>query len=195
MSWFSRLTNVFRPSRVNRDLDDELLFHIEVRTEEFVRLGMTREEASLAARRDLGHVERVKEDCREAGISQPLDSTLQDIRYGLRVLRKNPGFASMAIVTLALGIGVNTAIFSVVYGVLLRPLPYQHGGQLVVIHQQAKRANRPDIPFSVKEILDYRNQNHTLDAVVEHHSMFFLLMGPDWAERVQTAVVDRKSVV
>jgi predicted permease len=189
MSWLSRLTNVFRSSHVDRDLDDELLFHIEARTEEFVRRGMTREEASHAARQDLGAVERVKEECRDAGISQLLETTLQDVRYGLRVLRKNPGFSCMAIVTLALGIGVNTAIFSVVYGVLLRPLPYQHGGQLVVIHQQATRANRPNIPFSVKEILDYRNQTHTLDAVVEHHSMFFLLMGPDWAERVQTAVV------
>src|ERR1700730_6124680 len=189
MSWSSRLTNVFRSSHMDRDLDDELLFHIEARTEEFVRRGMTREEAARMARHDLGAVERVKEDCREAGISRLLETTLQDVRYGLRVLRKNPGFSCMAIVTLALGIGVNTAIFSVVYGVLLRPLPYQHGGQLVVIHQQAARANRPDIPFSVKEILDYRSQNHTLDAVVEHHSMFFLLMGPDWAERVQTAVV------
>jgi putative ABC transport system permease protein len=189
MSWLSRLTNVFRTSRVNRDLDDELLFHIDARTEEFVRRGMTREQALQAARQDLGGIERVKEECGDAGISRLLETTLQDVRYGLRVLRKNPGFSCMAIVTLALGIGVNTAIFSVVYGVLLRPLPYQHGGQLVVIHQQAARANRPDIPFSVKEILDYRSQNHTLDAVVEHHSMFFLLMGPDWTERVQTAVV------
>ena len=189
MSWMSRLTNVFRSSRLNRDLDDELRFHIEARTEEFVRRGMTREEAARTALRDIGPAERVKEECREAGVSQLLDTTWQDVRYGLRVLRKNPGFSSMAIVTLALGIGVNTAIFSVVYGVLLRPLPYQHGGQLVVIQQQATRGNRPNIPFSVKEILDYRDQNHTLDAVVEHHSMFFLLMGPDWAERVQTAVV------
>src|SRR6266576_5472859 len=189
MSWLSRLTNVFRTSRVNRDLDDELLFHIDARTEEFVRRGLTREQALQAARQDLGGIERVKEECRDAGISRLLETALQDVRYGLRVLLKNPGFSCMAIVTLALGIGVNTAIFSVVYGVLLRPLPYQHGGQLVVIHQQAARANRPDIPFSVKEILDYRSQNHTLDAVVEHHSMFFLLMGPDWAERVQTAVV------
>src|SRR6266853_2220299 len=189
MSWLSRLTNVFRTGRVNRDLDDELLFHIDARTEEFVRRGLTREQALQAAREDLGGIARVKEECRDAGISRLLETTLQDVRYGLRVLRKNPGFSCMAIVTLALGIGVNTAIFSVVYGVLLRPLPYQNGGQLVIIHQQAGQGHQANVPFSVKEVFDYRDQNHTLESVVEHHTMFFLLLGKDTAERVQTAVV------
>ncbi len=114
---------------------------------------------------------------------------LQDIRHGLRVLFKNPGFALIAIVTLALGIGANAAIFSVVYGVLLRPLPYQNGGRLVVLHQQAPKANALDVPFSAKEIFDYRDHSHTLDSVVEHHSMSFLLLTNDSAERVSTAVV------
>jgi hypothetical protein len=104
-------------------------------------------------------------------------------------LLKNPGFTTVAIVTLALGIGVNKAVFSVVYGILLRPLPYQQGGRLVVLHQQANRLHVPDFPFSAKEIVDYRDQNHTLDAVVEHHTMTFLLLSKDGAERVDTAVV------
>src|SRR5258706_4278709 len=116
-------------------------------------------------------------------------SLLQDIRYGLRVLLKNPGFSLAAIVTLALGIGVNAAIFSVVYGVLLRPLPYQHGGRLVVLNQEVPRANAGTIPFSAHDVFDYRDNNKTLDAVVEHHTMNFLLLGPDSAERVNTAVV------
>ena len=77
MSWMSRLTNVFRSSRLNRDLDDELRFHIEARTEEFVSRGMTREEAARAAQHDIGPAERVKEECREAGVSQLLDTTWQ----------------------------------------------------------------------------------------------------------------------
>jgi len=118
-----------------------------------------------------------------------LPSLFQDVRYGVRVLIKNPGFSLAAIVTLALGIGVNAAIFSVVYGVLLRPLPYQHGDRLVVLHQEVPRTNAGDIPFSVHDIVDYRTNNKTLDDVVEHHTMNFLLLGPDSAERVNTAVV------
>jgi putative ABC transport system permease protein len=118
-----------------------------------------------------------------------LEETLQDVRYGLRVLLKNRGFALAAVLTLALGIGANAAIFSLVYGVLLRPLPYHNGGRLVVLHQHAARAGQNEVPFSVKEIFDYRDHNHTLAAVVEHHSMNFLLLGKDSAERVNTAVV------
>jgi len=118
-----------------------------------------------------------------------LRETLQDVRYGVRVLVKNRGFALAAVLTLALGIGANAAIFSLVYGVLLRPLPYRNGGRLVVLHQQAAKANQPDVPFGAQEIFDYRDNSKALDAVVEHHSMNFLLLGPDWAERVNTAVV------
>jgi putative ABC transport system permease protein len=117
------------------------------------------------------------------------ENTLQDVRYGLRVLQKNRAFSLAAILTLALGIGANAAIFSLVYGVLLRPLPYQNGGRLVVVHQKSSRTNQPNLPFSAQEIFDYRDNSHTLSGLVEHHTMNFLLLGKDSAERVNTAVV------
>jgi len=112
----------------------------------------------------------------------------QDIKFGLRVLRRNPGFTLTAVITLALGIGANTAIFSVIYGVLLRPLPYKDGNRLVVVNQQARLNNANSLGFSVKEFQDYRDQNKTME-MVEHHAMSFILYGRDEPERVQTSVV------
>ena len=100
---------------------------------------------------------------------------------------QSPGFSGAAILTLALGIG-NTTIFGVVTGAAA-PLPYRDGGQLVVLHQQARAAHLDDLTFSVKEIQDYCDRNHTLTGIVEHHTMNFLLLGKDTAERVETAVV------
>jgi putative ABC transport system permease protein len=117
------------------------------------------------------------------------ESLAQDLRYGVRVLLKNRGFTLAAVITLALGIGANTAIFSVIYGVLLRPLPYRDGEQLVVVHQQARLAKVDDMGFSAKEFFDYRDQNKTMESVVEHHSMSFILFGREEPERVQTGVV------
>lgn len=112
----------------------------------------------------------------------------QDVRFGMRVLRRNPGFTLTAIITLALGIGANTALFSVIYGVLLRPLPYREGDRLVVLNQQARLNNVNSLGFSVKEFQDYRDQNKTMD-MVEHHAMSFILYGRIEPERVQTSVV------
>ena len=112
----------------------------------------------------------------------------QDVRFGLRVLRRNPGFTLTALITLALGIGANTAIFSMIYGVLLRPLPYRDGQRLVVLNQQARLNNVNSLGFSVKEFQDYRDQNKTME-LVEHHAMSFILYGRGEPERVQTSVV------
>jgi putative ABC transport system permease protein len=117
------------------------------------------------------------------------ESVWRDVRYGLRVLRRSPGFTLAAVLTLALGIGANTAIFSVIYGVLLRPLPYREGERLVVVRQQARLNNVNSLGFSPQEFFDYRDQNKTMESMVEHHSMNFILYGRDEPERVQTGVV------
>jgi putative ABC transport system permease protein len=113
----------------------------------------------------------------------------QDTRYALRMMRKNLGYTAVAVMTLALGVGVNTAIFSVIHGTLLRPLPYVRGDQLVILRQQALKAGISDLTYSVAEVNDYRQQNHTLSGVVEYHHMQFTLFGRGEAERVQTGVV------
>jgi putative ABC transport system permease protein len=112
-----------------------------------------------------------------------------DCAYAFRMMRKNIGFTVVAILTLALGIGANTAIFSVVHSVLLQSLPYPQGQQLIFIRQQEKKIGVDDLSFSVKEIEDYRAQNRTLSGLVEYHAMSFTLFGHGDPERVRTGVV------
>jgi putative ABC transport system permease protein len=113
----------------------------------------------------------------------------QDAGFALRMMRKNPGFTLAAVLTLGLGIGANSAIFSVVNAVLLKPLPYEHGDRLVTLQQQAPRAGMLNQPFSVAETNDYRTQSHSLDGLVEYHNMNFILLGRSEPERVETGVV------
>ena len=117
------------------------------------------------------------------------DILVSDLGYALRMMRKNPGFTAVAILTLALGIGANTAIFSVVHAVLLRPLPYPDGQQLVFLRQPQQKLGIEDIQFSVHEIQDYREQNHSLSGLVEFHAMSFILYGHGDPDRVRTGVV------
>jgi hypothetical protein len=128
----NRLRVLFRRGRLERDLDDELAFHLAMR-EEQVRHGGGRPEVEPATSRQFGSVLRVKEQSSDAWVFAWLESLLQDVRFAVRALTRNPGLAAVAIMTLALGIGANTAIFSVVNGVLLRPLPYVEPNGLVRI--------------------------------------------------------------
>lgn len=118
-----------------------------------------------------------------------IESLFQDVRFALRTLAASPGFTLVAVVTLTLGIGANTAIFSLVHGILLDPLPYRQGDQLVVVRQQAPKAELNNVLFSVKEVYDYRDENQSLSDLVEHHSMTFTLLGRDAPERVSVGVV------
>ncbi|MEM7585839.1 MAG: ABC transporter permease [Acidobacteriota bacterium] len=114
---------------------------------------------------------------------------MQELRYALRTLSSSPGFTAVAVLTLALGIGANTAIFSLIQGVLLRPLPYLDEDNLVVLRQSAPKAEIANLPFSVQEVYDYREQAASLEAMVEYHTMTFTLLGRGEPERVVTGVV------
>ena len=121
--------------------------------------------------------------------AEHLSMLRQDVRYALRMMRKNVSYTAIAVITLALGIGANTAIVSVINAVLLKPLPYQQGDQLVMLHQRAEKAGLDGIGYSVPEIKDYRQQNSSLSDLVEYHGMQFTLLSKDEATRVRTGVV------
>ena len=186
MPMLSRMTrlwrNFFAKRRNDRDLDDEVHSYVDLLAEEKMREGMRPDEARRTARIELGGVEQVKEDVREVRAGAWLDIVFQDIRYGARMLRKNPGFTAVAILTLALGIGANTAIFSVVSAVLLRPLPYANPQQLIVLRETTQSVG-PHSP-SYPDFLDWRKQSRTFSQMAAINNREFNLSGVAQPENI-----------
>jgi predicted permease len=148
-----RLRSIFRRSQVEQELDEEIRYHIERQTEEHISKGMTEEEARSAALRAMGGVERRKEECRDMRRVRWIEDLMQDARFGLRTLVRSPGFTAVATLSLALGIGANTAIFSLVDAVLLKSLPVKNPEQLVALDAIYQRGERRNFSYLLFERL------------------------------------------
>jgi putative ABC transport system permease protein len=169
MYWFrlirARLRGLLRRRSVEREMEEELRFHVRMRAEENVRRGMTPEEAERAAERSFGQLARVKEYCRDIKGGGLLETLLQDVKFGARTLRKSRGFTLVAVLTLAIGIGANTAIFSVVEAVLLRQLPYPEADRLVVVWENNRMRARPHNVVNQGNFLDWREQSKSFEGM------------------------------
>jgi putative ABC transport system permease protein len=171
-----------RREKMMRDLDEDIRAHIEIETQDNIARGMNPEDARHAAIKKFGNVARVKEDTRKVWTLVWLENFLQDARYGLRSLRKTPGFTAIAILTLALGIGANAAIFSVVYAVLLRPLPYRDAAHLVVLRETTPKVGKVGVSYPNFE--DWRAQSKTIPQMAQVTQVGFTLTGATQAESV-----------
>lgn len=186
-----RLRTLVERRRFERDLDEELRFHLEMEVRKNVERGMDPSEARYAAERAFGGVARVKEAVRVIRGFAFFDSLDQDLRSAVRALSKSKGLAFVVAGTLALGVGVNTAIVSVIQEVLLQPLPYADASRVVLIDRRASSAGEEatSLPFSVPELEAYRRWSRSLESIVEYHTMPFTLLGDGSPERVDTGVV------
>src|SRR5579864_8539398 len=157
-----RLRSLARRARVEDDLDHELAYHMERQVQENIARGMPPGDARMAARRALDGITGIQEECRDMRRVNQVETIVGDLKYALRTLGRTPGFTVIIVMTLALAIGANSAIFSVIEGVLLRPLPYAQPDRIVRIFLSAQ--NYPKFPLNPFDLRDMRDRNRTFDA-------------------------------
>jgi predicted permease len=175
VSWVTRISNLFRRNRIDDELEEELQFHLDARTRDNLSAGMNGEAAQHDARRRFGNATLAKERAQEMNIVVSIETIGRDLRYALRSLRKSPGFTVVAILTLALGIGANTAVFSIVDAALLRPLPYRNADRLVMIAQR--------LPKELVPAFDTYREFEEWD---RSSKSFETMAAATWAGRLQT---------
>jgi putative ABC transport system permease protein len=193
MTYFAKarslLRNLFSSRGVETDLDREVRSHLEMLTEENPQAGMTMDEAQRAGHMALGGVEQVKEQVRDQRIGKWLYAVLSDCRFALRQLRKSPAFTAVAVLTLALGIGANTAVFSILDTVLIRPLPYPHAERLVKADVYNLKSGDLYGKTSYPDFVDWSEQNHFFDHLSAYEDKSFNLAGTSLPEHVKGQVV------
>ena len=184
-----RLRALFFRSRLEDDLDEEVRFHLERETDENLARGMGREEARLAALRSFGGVERVKEESRDERGIRLWDELCQDLRYGMRMLLKKPGFTVIVVVTLALGIGANSAIFSVINALLLNPFPLKNLGRLVLVRESFPHQGIKATAVSPADYLDWCDQNSVFAKIAAYRGKDVTITGTIGPESVRSSFV------
>jgi putative ABC transport system permease protein len=167
-SLYRRLRALLRSESIHGEIDEEMRFHVEMRTEENVRRGMSPPEARREAERRFGGLTRMKEQGYEVRGGRWLETFWRDCRYGARSLRKSPGFTFVAVLTLALGIGVNTAIFSVVNAVLINPLPYREADRLVQFWETNPLKNWTQATVAPANLFDWQEQSQSFTEIAAY---------------------------
>jgi putative ABC transport system permease protein len=186
MRWYQRL---FRRGRTERQLDAELRFHLEQQENKYIVAGMAPEEARRRARLEFGGLDQVKEECRDVGAARFLETLIQDLRYGLRQLRRNPGFTATAALMLALGIGATTAMFSIVDCVLLRPLPFPRSDRLVTLSDilEGAHVGTNGVGVTAPDILAYTRYTHSFQSLGGYQRVQYELSGVGEPTQVDAA--------
>ena len=177
-----RVRSLFRRETVESEMEDELRFHSEHQIEKYLKTGMSRGEALRRLHMEFGGLEQVKEDCREARGVSLIESLVQDLRYGFRTLARIAGFTAVAVLTLALGIGANTAIFSVVYGILLQPLPFRDASRLVLLNETTPLVGNMSVNYP--NFLDWRAQSRTFSEMAAVGGVHFNMAGISQPENI-----------
>jgi predicted permease len=180
--------NLLHKERAEQELAEELQSYLELLIEVKVKEGLTPAEARRAALIEVGGVEQVKERVREVRMGQTVERVWQDVRFGMRMFRKNPGFTAIAIITLALGIGANTAIFSLVNALLLRPLPYAESEQLVLLAEKSREGERLAVPYP--NFVDWRLRAQSFAGMAATGPQAFNLTGVDKPVRLRGRLVN-----
>src|SRR5215472_3385724 len=170
---FSRIAGLFGWRRRERELEEEIRFHIDSQVEENLRRGMSRSDAEAAARRSFGGVAQIQEHYRDYGRIAPLENLWRDTRFGLNMMRKSPGVAGTAILTIALGIGINASVFTLLNAIVFRPLPLPESNRLVGVYQQFQGKFRRNVYgngtlFSYQEYQQYRDGNRSFSGVAAY---------------------------